>query len=68
MSSCVSYSERRFTVHSRDMSRDVPAGRYDTVEEAVDHANSVTYRMYVFDREQGIDRYRNWDEKGEDDD
>lgn len=65
MTTRVPYEQRRYTVHSRERSTDsVPAGRYDALDEAIAHANTVTYEMYVFDRVRWQVVYRSWEEKG----
>ena len=57
----VPYDQRRFMVFSQDRTRCVPAGRYDTLADAITHTETVTYNMYVWDRVQWQEVYRNWD-------
>ena len=57
----VPYDQRRFTVFSQERARCVPAGRYDDLDDAIRHTETVTYNMYVFDRERWEVVYRNWD-------
>lgn len=58
----VAYEDRRYTVHSRGNSPEsVPAGRYEDIDDAIAHSETVTYDMYVWDRESGTAAYKNWE-------